>query len=95
MTELEKLKAQRKELDKRIKALENPKYEVDGARCYFQKYRGPRPDEWVVRLEEIDNTTNKSAYKQIVSAKTKAEAINYLELQIVSLQNLVELLKEN
>ena len=95
MTELEELKAQRKELDKKIRELEHPKYEVDGAKCYLQKYTGSRPDEWVVRLEELNNTTYKSPYKQIISAKTKPEAINYLELQIVSLQNLVELLKEN
>ncbi len=86
---LEELKAKRKEIDKLIKELENPKYEVDGAKCYFQKYRGTRTDEWVVRLEEIDNTTNKSSYKQIISAKTKYEAIEYLRIQITVLQNLL------
>lgn len=90
MTELEQLKAQRKELDKKIRELEHPKYVVDGAKCYLQKYTGSRPDEWLVRLEEVNDTTdNASAYKQIVSAKSLNDAIEFIEVQIGTLQNLL------
>ena len=91
VTKLEKLKAQRKEIDKKIRELEHPKYVVDGAKCYLQKYAGSRPDEWLVRLEEIDDTMAKnSAYKQIVSAKSLNDAIAFIETQIAILQNLLQ-----
>jgi prefoldin subunit 5 len=91
MTELEQLKAQRKELDKKIRELEHPKYEIDGARLFLNTYSGGRPDEWAVYLEEINNTTDKPwAYKKIISARSKAEAIEYLENQIKILQALVD-----
>jgi len=96
MTELEKLKAQRKELDKKIRELEHPKYAVDGAKCYLQKYAGGRPDEWLVRLEEINDTTGKdSAYKQIASAKSLNDAIEFIEAQIGTLQNLLHKIRSN
>lgn len=91
-TELEQLKAQRRELDKKIRELEHPKYSVDGARLFLQTYTGGRPDEWVVTLEEINDTTDKPwAYKRIISAGSKAEAIEYIETQIKVLQELVDL----
>lgn len=90
MTELEQLKAQRKELDKRIRELEHPKYEVDGARLFLRTYTGCRDDEWVVKLETIDTVKHTSAYKQIISAKSKSEAIEYIENQIKTLQELVD-----
>lgn len=77
MTELEKLIEQRKELDKQIKALQSPTYEVDGAKM-CKKYG----DSWVVTVQEIDtgslNTTKTWAYKQIVRTKTKEECVEAL-----------------
>lgn len=96
MTELEQLKAQRKELDKKIRELEHPKYAVDGAKCYLQKYTGGRSDEWLVRLEEINDTTDKdSAYKQIASAKSLNDAIEFIEAQIGTLQNLLHKIRSD
>ena len=86
----------RKELDKRIKELSNPKYEVDGARMVFKKYKNRRTDEWVVALEEIDDVHVKaSSYKQIISAKSRDDAIEYVETQIAILQALLDKVKES
>lgn len=77
MTELEKLIEQRKELDRQIKALQSPKYEVDGARMCM-KYG----ESWVVTVQEIDTgTCNKDktwAYKQLVRTKTREECVEAL-----------------
>lgn len=95
-SELEQLIAQRKEIDKRIKELANPKYEVDGARMLLKKYKTGRPDEWVVTLEEIDGARGKSsAYKQIISAKSCNDAIEYIETQIAILQALLDKVRES
>ena len=95
-SELDKLIAQRKELDRRIRELSNPKYEVDGARMLFKKYKTGRTDEWVVALEEIDGVHVKaSSYKQIISAKSRDDAIEYIETQIAILQALLDKVKES
>ena len=77
MTELEKLIEQRDELNRQIKALQSPKYEVDGARMCTK-----HGDSWVVTVQEIDTgSLNKDktwAYKQLVRAKTREECIEYL-----------------
>ena len=91
MTELEQLKAQKREIEKRIQALTHPKYEVDGAKMYLKTYSTSRPDVWIISLEEIDDTLEKTwAYKQIVSAYTKEEAIRYLQTQIRILTELLD-----
>lgn len=95
-SELDQLIAQRAELDKRIKELSHAKYEVDGARMLFKKYKTTRSDEWVVTLEEIDGAQGKSsAYKQIISAKSCNDAIEYIETQIATLQALLDKVKES
>ena len=95
MTELEQLKAQRKEIDKRIKELTHPKYEVDGAKMYLKTYPTSRPDAWLITLEEVNDTSDKPwAYKQIVSAKTKDDAIAYLGKAIDTLTELYDLVSK-
>lgn len=95
-SELEQLIAQRKEIDRRIKELANPKYEVDGARMMFKKYKNGRTDEWTVSLEEIDGAHAKSsAYKQIISAKSCNDAIEYIETQIAILQALLDKVRKS
>lgn len=95
-SKLEQLKAQRRELDRQIKELSHPKYEVDGAKLVFKTYKTCREDEWVVTLEEINATTHKtSSYKQIISAKSKDDAIEYIETQIATLQTLLDKVKES
>lgn len=90
-SELDQLIAQRKELDKRIKELSHPKYNVDGAKLVLKTYKTCREDEWVVTLEEINDTTHKtSSYKQIISAKSRDDAIEYIETQIAILQALLD-----
>lgn len=94
MTELEQLKAQKREIEKKIQALTHPKYEVDGAKMYLKTYSTSRPDVWLITLEEIDDTSEKTwAYKQIVTAKTKGEALEYLRQQINILTTLYSKVK--
>lgn len=84
-----------KEIDNQIKERSNSKYEVDGARMFLKKYKTDRSDVWVVTLEEIDGALNKSsAYKQIISAKSKDDAIEYIEAQIATLQALLNKIRE-
>lgn len=88
MTELEQLKAQRRELDRRIRELTNPRYDTDDASMYLRHYPA-KDDAWLIVLEEIDGAEGKhSARKQIVSAKTKGEAIELLQYQICALVEL-------
>ena len=93
MTELEKLIEQRKELDRQIRELQSPKYEVDGARM-LKKYG----DSWVVTVQEIETNslTNKPwAYKQLVKTATKEEAVEALGTIVDTLTNLYSKVKRS
>lgn len=87
MTELEKLIQQRQELDAKIKALTCPKVEVDGAKFYVKTHRGQPLDAWVVTVEQIGRN---AAYKELVYAKTKEEAIEGIYNLIYSLTLLAD-----
>lgn len=92
MTELEKLIEQRKELDRQIRELQSPKYEVDGARM-LKKYG----DSWVVTVQEIETNslTNKPwAYKQLIKTATKEEALEYLGTIIDTLTQLYSMVRK-
>lgn len=92
MTELEKLIEQRKELDKRIRDLQYPKYEVDGARMFVKltsrSIAFGNTYSWIVTLENIGGKT--TAYKEMIRANTKEEAIEELEILIDVLANLYQ-----
>ena len=92
MTELEQLKEQRKEINKRIRELEHPKFEVDGAKLYWQHYSGPKDDEWSIVLRCVDpNSSNPELCNRkvtIAHATSKEQAISCLSTQIATLQNL-------
>ena len=92
MTELEKLKAQRAEIDKKIKQLTCPKYEVDGARLYRESRNGRPLDLWRVTLQAINNTTQ---YKEMVQAETKEEAVEGIYNLIYSLNLLADTVDED
>ena len=90
-SELEELKRQKREIERRIKELTNV-YEVDGAKMFVKKF--PTHNEVVVTLETIDGARNKrSANKEIIQANTKEDAIRYLELTINTLVNLYKEIK--
>ena len=93
-TELEQLKLQRKELDKRIRELEHPSYQVDGAKLFLKTNNTnfKKSNEWVVTLEEIDDTHpgRTWAYKKIISAKCKEDAVIFIESQINVLSELLK-----
>lgn len=85
-SELEKLIAQRREIDKQIKALQSLEVKVDGA-SLIQRYG----DSWAVLLQEIDsrNCVGKTwQNKQIAIAKTREEAIEHLGTLIDTLTQL-------
>ena len=82
MTELEQLKAQRREIDRKIKELTCPTINVDGACLRRKTYRGKPVDTWVVTVEEIGGTTYS---KEIVCSDTKEEALRSLDIIIDTL----------
>lgn len=89
-TELERLIAQKKEIERKIKELSSPKYEVDGARLFVRGYSGRTTKDWVVTLEEINSTKpERNGYnKQIAVADSKRDALEYIQLHIATLVNL-------
>ena len=85
-TELENLLAQRREIDKQIKALQSLEVKVDGA-SLIQRYG----DSWVVLLQEIDTRSRVDKTwqnKQIAIAKTREEAIEHLGVLVDTLTQL-------
>ena len=88
MTELERLKEQKREIERQIKALICPKYEVDGASLERGSRRGEPLDCWRVRLQEIGGHTTQ--YKEVVYAETKEEAIEGIYNLIYTLTTLVK-----
>lgn len=93
---LEELIAERKALDKKIRELQNPKYEVDGAKMFKRAYSGKPLNIWVVTLEEIyDVDSDKDwQYKQVVAARTKEEAISGINQLMVTLKRLYDKVKQ-
>lgn len=89
-TELEALIAQKKAIEKRIRELSNPKYDVDGAKLFVRGYQGRTRKDWVVTLEEFNNVKyERMGYnRQIVVADTKEKALEYIQLHIATLVNL-------
>ena len=91
MTELEKLIEQRKELDKKIKALKCPSYIVDGtssARFFVRTRHGEPLDNWVVTIKTIDYKDGKAQFKEIITANTKEECITGLKILLNTLTEL-------
>lgn len=85
-SELENLLAQRREIDKKIKALQSLEVTVDGA-SLIKRYG----DCWAVLLQEIDSRSYvKKSWqnKQIVVAETRKEAIEHLGVLIDTLTQL-------
>ena len=93
---LEELIAERKALDKKIRELQNPKYEVDGAKMVKRAYGGKRQNIWVVTLEEIYdlNSDKPWQYKQVVAAQTREDAISGINHLIVALTRLYEKVRQ-
>ena len=90
-SELEKLIAQRKEIDKQIKALQSLEVEVDGAKL-IKRYG----DSWAVLLQEINTRAcvdRTWQNKQIAIAKTREEAIEHLVTLIDTLAQLYSKVK--
>lgn len=92
MTELEQLIEQRKELDKKIKELTCPVYEVAGAKLFVHTRHGKPTNSWSVTVMQIGGN---GAYKELVSDNTKEGAIEGLYNLIYSLNGLASLVDEN
>lgn len=93
MTELEKLLAQREELDKKIKMLTTPSYEIwDDASLVAEMTTKCGGEQWCVKIKEIDfvRMLNKQVpqRKQIIRTKTKEEAVEQLAKLICTLDSL-------
>ena len=95
MTELEKLKRQRAEIDKKIKALTCPTYtdgdtddEVRLVKLFANTRRGEPTGRWTLTIKEVgrqhwDNRADTN--KVIINADSKEDAIEDLESLIYSL----------
>lgn len=96
MTELEKLLEQRKELDKKIKALKCPMYVNDaGTAKFFVRTRHGEPlDNWVVTLKTVSFRGGNTQFKEIVVGNTKEECLEGLAGIIYSLNSLYDMVND-
>lgn len=98
MTVLEELKKQRRELDARIKELENPKYlRCGSARYEHRVYAIGKVEEIIAvcRPRNIRGTKYTEWWGQMLNAKTKSELMEKLQGTIADLQQLLERMEEN
>ena len=89
-SELEELIAQKKELEKRIKELTNPRYEVDGAKLYRKTNSGGINPRWIVSVDKIDGWahTSNGRNTEVAIAPDKEEALKYIQYILASLVTL-------
>ena len=96
MTKLEELIAQRKELDKQIKALKCPMYINDPgtAKLFVRTRHGEPLNNWAVSLKTCSFKGGAEQFKEIVIANTKEECLEGLAGIIYSLQSLYDMVNE-
>lgn len=96
MTKLEELIEQRKELDKKIKALKCPMYVNDaGTAKFFVRTRHGEPlDNWAVILKTVNFRGGTEQFKEIVVGNTRGECLEGLAGIIYSLQSLYDMVNE-
>ena len=93
MTALEELKQKRRELDAKIKELENGRILRCGdARYEHRVYSSGRVDEIIAvnRPRELRGHRYSEWWGQVISAKTKEELVAKLRATIADLQQLLE-----
>lgn len=90
MTKLEELIAQKKAIEKQIKELTNPRYEVDGAKLYRKTNRGGTNPRWIVSVDKIDGWAHTSSGRntEVAIAPDKEEALNSIQYLLASLATL-------
>ena len=97
MTVLEELKMQRRELDAKIKEIENPKYlRCGSARYEHRVYATGKVEEIIAvcRPRNIRGTKYSEWWGQMLNAKTKSELMEELQGTIADLQKLLVLMDE-
>ena len=89
-SELEELIAQKKEIEKRIKELTNPRYVVDGAKLYRKTNSGGANPRWIVSVDKIDGWAHNSSGRntEVAIAPDKEEAMKYIQYLTASLVTL-------
>ena len=93
MTILEELKRQRRELDQKIKEIEDPKYlRCGSARYEHRVYANGKVEEIIAvcRQRDIRGTKHSEWWGQMLNSKTKGELIEKLQETIADLQQLLE-----
>ena len=93
MTELENLLAQRKEIDRKIKELQSPTYEIwDNGSLVAEMSARDSGEQWCLKIKEVDfvRMLNKQVpqRKQIIRTRTKEEAVEQLAKLICNLDKL-------
>ena len=97
MTLLEQLKKERRELDAKIKEIEDPKYlRCGSARYEHRVYATGKVEEniAVCRPRNIRGTKYSEWWGQMLNAKTKGELMDKLQRTIADLQQLLERMEE-
>ena len=98
MTELEKLKKQRREIDAKIKELEGGKIlRCGNARYEHREYGTGKVEEIIAvnRPRELRGKRYSEWWGQMICAKTKEELMDALSSTIADLQNLLERMEVN
>lgn len=98
MTLLEQLKKERRELDAKIKEIEDPKYlRCGSARYEHRVYATGKVEEIVAvcRPRNIRGTKYSEWWGQMLNAKTKGELIEALKETILNLNDLLAKMQED
>lgn len=98
MTLLEEYKQKRRELDAKIKELENGCFiRCGNARYEHREYSTGRIDEIIAvnRPRELRGQRYSEWWGQVISAKTKSELVTKLRETIADMQQLLERMEEN
>ena len=95
--ELEALKAHRKELDKRIRELEQLGYNHGSAYISVERFPTSIPDRWKlsIRVNNKYGNSSKELHRTIVSAKSLNDIVNSIPAIIDDLQNLYAKVKDD
>ena len=86
MTELEKLKAQKKEIDRRIRELQDTAIIVNGAKLDAHRYQG-LPDEWFVAIKMLTRS-GKPRWQPISVDENKQKCIDRIDTIVADLMEL-------
>lgn len=94
MTELEELKKQKKEIEAKIRALENREVSFGRTKIAKVRYYGGREPEWIVSVKrKAVDFEDKERFFPIIVAHDKQKVIDEIDVVIENLKGLRDKLK--